>query len=104
VFERIVGMRVQTIFILDDLAVELVRQIIDRDVEIRMLALDEYVLAGKVTGDFRFLSQVVPGEDHVDIDDVIKMPPDPGELALDVVTESGRDCHVMSADCEVHAK
>jgi len=31
---------------------------------------------------------MVQGEDHVDVDDVIKMPPDPGELALDVTAES----------------
>ncbi len=39
--ERIVGMRVQVVFVLDDLAVELVDERIDRRVEIPVVALDE---------------------------------------------------------------
>ena len=103
-FERIVRMRVQAVFVLDDLAVELVGQGVDRSVEIRMFTLHENVLAGNVTGDFRLLGKVVPGEDHVDVDDMIEMPPDPGEFALDVVAERRRERNVMSADGEIHAR
>ena len=97
-------MRVQTVFMLDDLAIKLVRQSVDRSTEIRVFALDEDILAGNVTGDFGFLGEVVPGEDHVDVDDVIEMPADSGEFALHVVAERWRDRHVMSAYREIHAR
>src|SRR5713226_317158 len=104
VLERIVGMRTPAVFVFDDLAVELVRQSVDRGVQVRVVALDEDVLAGDVASDFRLLSEVVDRENHVDVDDVIEMPPDPGEFALDVAADRRRDRHVACADGQIHAR
>src|SRR6266853_1207214 len=103
VLERIVGMRMPAVFVFDDLAVELVRQGVDRGVQVRVVALDEYILAGDVAGDFRLLGEGGRAQDHVHIDDVIEMPPDPGEFALDVAADRRRDRSVTSADGQVHA-
>jgi len=91
VLERIVRMRMQTVLVLHDLAIEFVRYGVDRGVQIRVAALDEDFLSGDVTADFHLSCQMVQGEDHVDVDDVIKVPPDPGELALDVTADRRRD-------------
>ncbi len=85
--ERIVRVRVQTVFVLDDLAIELVRHGVDRGVQIRVAALDEDLLSGDVTADFHLSCEMVRGENHADVDDVIKMPPDPGKFALDVTAD-----------------
>jgi len=52
VLERIVRMRMQAVFVLDDLAIEFVRHGVDRGVQVRIVALDEDVLAGNMTADF----------------------------------------------------
>src|SRR5438094_10572411 len=104
VLERIVRMSMQTIFVLHDLAIEFVRYGVDRGVKIRVTALDEDLPPGDVTADFRLSCEMVHGEDHADVDDVIKMPPDPGKFALDVTADRRRDRHVVPADREIHAK
>src|SRR5258708_1979172 len=104
VLQRIVRMRMQTVFVPHDLAIEFVRYGVDRGVQIRVAALDEDLLSGDVTADFRLSCEMVHGEDHVDVDDVIKMPPDPGKFALDVTADRRRDRHVTPADDEIHAK
>src|SRR5437764_2916396 len=104
VLERIVRMRMQTVFVLDDLAIELVRHGVDRGVQIRVAALDEDLLSGDVTADFHLSSEMVRGEDHVDADDVIKMPPDFGKFALEVTADRRGDRHVTPADDEIHAR
>jgi len=70
-------MRVQTVLVPHDLAIELVRYGVDRGIQIRVAALDEDLLSGDVTADFRLSFQMVNDEDHTDVDDVIEMPPDP---------------------------
>src|SRR6266700_772897 len=95
--------RTPAVFVSDDLAVELVRQSVDRGVQVRVFALDVDVLAGDVTGGLRLLGEAVRGEDHVDVDDVVEMPPDPGKFALDVAADRRRDRYVTSADGQVHA-
>src|SRR5882672_4753765 len=102
--ERIVRMRMQTVFVLDDLAIEFVRHRVDRGVQIRVVALGDDVFAGDVTADFRLSCETVHGEDHADVDDVIEMAPDPGELILDVAAYRRCDRHVMPADDEIHAR
>ena len=102
--ERVVRMRMQTVFVLDDLAIEFVRRGVDRGVQIRVVAFDDDVLTGDVTADFRLSCEMVHGEDHADVDDVIEMPPDPGKFALDVTAYGWRDRHVMPADDEIHAR
>src|SRR5882762_4581895 len=97
-------MRVQTVFVLDDLAIELVRYGVDRGVQIRVVALDDDFLAGDVTADFRLSCELVYGQDHADVDDVIEMAPDPGEFTLDVTADRRRDRQVMPADDEIHAR
>src|SRR5882672_10669055 len=102
--ERIVWMRMQTVFVLDDLAIEFVRHRVDRGVQIRVVALGDDVFAGDVTADFRLSCETVHGEDHADVDDVIEMAPDSGELILDVAAYRRCDRHVMPADDEIHAR
>ncbi len=104
VLERIVRMRMQTVLVLHDLAIEFVRYGVDRGVQIRVTALDEDLLPGDVTADFRLSCEMIHGEDHADVDDVIKMPPDPGQFALDVTADRRRDRHVTPADGEIHAR
>src|SRR5437879_4177697 len=104
VLERIVRMRMQAVFVLDDLAIEFVRHGVDRCVQIRIVALDEDVLAGNVTADFRLSCETVHGEDHADVDAVINIPPAQGKFALDVAADRRRDRHMMPADREIHAR
>src|SRR5258706_10087592 len=102
--ERIVWMRMQTVFVLDDLAIEFVRYGVDRGVQIGVVALRDNILAGDVTADLRLSCETVHGEDHADVDDVIEVAPDPGEFTLDVTADRRRDRHVMPADDEIHAR
>src|SRR5712691_11779610 len=104
VLERIVRMRMQTVFVLDDLAIEFVRHGVDRRVQIRIVALGDDVLAGDVTPDFRLSCEMVYAEDHADVDDVIEVAPDPGEFTRDVTPDRRRNRHVMPADDEIHAR
>src|SRR5882672_2431604 len=104
VLERIVRMRMQTVLVLHDLAIEFVRYGVDRGVQVRVAALDEDLLPGDVTADFRLSCEMIYGEDHADVDDVVKMPPDPGKFALDVTADRRRDRHVTPADDEIHAR
>ena len=104
VLERIVRMRMQTVFVLDDLAIELVRNGVDRGVHIRVAALDEDLLSGDVTADFHLSSEMVRGEDHVDVDDVVKVPPDSGKFALEVTADRRGDDDVTPSDDEIHAR
>src|SRR5258708_23959985 len=57
-----------------------------------------------LTADFHLLCEMVRGENHADVDDVIKMPPDPGKFALDVTADRRRDRHVTPADDQIHAR
>src|SRR5438094_8157046 len=84
VLERIVRMRMQTVFVLHDLAIEFVRYGVDRGVQIRVTALGEDLLPGDVTADFRLSSKLVHGKVHVTLDDVTKSPPIPGSLLSNV--------------------
>jgi len=59
VLERIVRMRMQAVFVLDDLAIEFVGHGVDRGVQVRIVALDEDVLAGNMTADFRLSCETV---------------------------------------------
>lgn len=77
--DRVMRVRLQPFHVLDDLAVELVDQQIDRRIEVAVGAFDEDVLSLQMQIDFRALLSVlflmvVDREDHSAIDDLVAMP------------------------------
>ena len=84
------------LFVFQYLAVELVDQRIDRGIHVGVVAFDENVLAAEMNVGFYFLLQLVYGENHVNVYDVIEMPCNARELAGDVLARTvaeidGRD-------------
>src|SRR4051794_9136793 len=75
--------------VLDDLAVELVDQAVDRGVHVLVRALAEDVAPRDVDVGFRLLLQLVHREDNHHVDDMIEMTGDPFQLGGNVTADGG---------------
>ena len=106
--EWIVRVRLQSLHVIDDLAVELVDQHINRGVQIAVRAFDEYTLAFQMQIDFRslllvFLLVVFDREDHSSIDNLVAMPQYPIQLGDYVFANRRGDFEMVSTDLQVHS-
>src|SRR6185295_6517154 len=88
--------------VLDDRAVELVDQTVDRRVHVRVGALAVYILAAHVHARLDLLVQLLDAEDDVDVDDVVEMVGDARELARHVLADGRRDFQVMPGQVQIH--
>src|SRR4051812_28219925 len=69
--ERVVRAGLQLVLVAQHLPVELVGEQIDGGIEIRFLARAMQILAAHVQRDFRFLGELVHGENHVGVDHMV---------------------------------
>ena len=95
------------VLVADDLAVELVHQLVDRGVKIFRGALGEQVLALDVNGHLGLLSAFLLGrlldrEQDRDVDHLVEVPRDPVELGEHVFAYRRSHVEVMTADRQVH--
>src|SRR5688500_695098 len=78
-------MRKRLFLVLDDLAVELVYESVDRGVHVVRGGLAENVAAAHVHRGFDLLLQLLDGHDHVHIDDVMEVVGDARKLRSNVL-------------------
>src|SRR5262245_46696465 len=88
--------------VLDDLAVELVHQIVDRRVHVGVAALAEDVAAGHIDLRLDLLLELADGQNHVDVDDVVEVARDTLELRDHVLADGGGDVQLVSGQLQIH--
>jgi hypothetical protein len=98
----IVAVRLPLLLVLQHLAVELVRQHVDRGIHVGLDRLDVDVLAARVQVDLDLVAELLDRHDDVDIDHVVEVPGDALELRHDVVADRGRDVQLMAGEAEIH--
>lgn len=96
-------MVLDTVFVTNDLAVELVNQRIDGGVQILFDRFDVDIVATYAQGDFGSLPYFFRRQLHAGIDHLIKMALDSGQFGGYVSTQRRRNVHIVSVDRKVHA-
>jgi hypothetical protein len=89
-------------FMLDDLAVELVDQDVNRSVHVQVVAFDEYIFAAQMNVGLDFLFELFHRKYNADIDYMIEMARDAVQLSGDVVAYGGRYLEMVAAKMKIH--
>jgi len=97
----------QPVLVAHDLAVELVHQLVDGGVQVLVALLDEDVAALDVQRHLGALAsllllELLHGEQHGDVDDLVEVTRDALELREHVLTQGGCDFEMVAADRQVH--
>src|SRR6218665_3699309 len=97
----------QAILVAHYLAVELVDQFVDRRVQVGVGTFGKQVTAFDMDVAFRslaffFLLLFFYRQQHLDIDNLVKMPGDPVQLGGDVAAQGGGYFEAVTADRQVH--
>jgi hypothetical protein len=85
-----------------DLPVELIGQLIDRGVKVRMDGLAVDVFFGEMDGYLCPLEDLFNAQYHVDFVDMIKVSPGPPEFLINVPVNCVGDFEVMPFDSQMH--
>src|SRR5205085_12568114 len=106
-FRRVAVVVLHAGLVAADLAIELVDQFIERGVEVRVRALRKHVVALHMDAalgalpSFLFLL-LFNREEYLDVHDLFEMTGDAIELGGHVVSESGGNFEMVTADRQVH--
>src|SRR5439155_18767569 len=99
---RGVPLTVALLLELEHLAIELVRERVDRCVHVRLDAFGVDVLAAHVQIGRYLLPELVDGEHDIDVDDVVEVTRQPLQLGRHVGADRRRDVEMMAAQVRIH--
>jgi hypothetical protein len=85
------------LFLLQELPVELIDELVDRNVEILFLGVGEELGAPKMHLCFGLLPILFEFKDDVDVDDLIRVPFEAGEFIVNVVSNGVGDVEMVTA-------
>src|SRR5574343_2015645 len=90
------------LLVLQDLAVELVKQAVDGGVEIIAGFFDMEVLAGDVDRHFRQLLELLDREYDADAGNLVEVTQDGLQLVFDIFAQGGGDFDVVTTELQIH--
>jgi hypothetical protein len=97
----------QPVFVAHHLAIDFIYQTINRSVQVFISALSKQIAAFDADAAFStlaffFLFLLLDGQQHLDIDQLIKVAGDLIELIGNVSAQCRRDVKVVTTDCQIH--